>query len=85
MNKEEAIETGREWLEHSPPFNGVYHGPHGMRGLAGFICRECCKRIIARGCNLKAIASEPEWEQTGETCDICEQTRETSTFRPENT
>ena len=70
MNQEEAIKAGREWLEHSPPFDGVYHGPHGMRGPAGFVCGECCKRIIARGCNLRAIASIPVWEKADEQCNL---------------
>ena len=74
MKKTEAIRMGREWLDHSPPFdrNAIYYGPSGMTGAAGFVCRECCLRITGRGCNLKAIASMPLWDATGRTCSLCD-------------
>ena len=72
MNKNEAIELGREWLANSPPFDGVYVGPDFMSGLAGDICRACCRRIVARGCNLRAIASAPIWDAAGQVCSLCE-------------
>jgi hypothetical protein len=77
MNQTEAIQIGKEWLEHSPPFDGIYYGPDFMSGICGYVCRECCRRIIARGCDLKRIASTPIWEKTTETCALCEQTPET--------
>lgn len=74
MTKEKAIKAGREWLVHSPPFdrNAIYYGCAGMTGAAGFVCRECCLRITARGCNLKAIANVPVWELGNYVCSLCE-------------
>ncbi len=72
MTKEEAINTGREWLEQSPPFDGVYVGPDFMSGVVGCVCRGCCRRIAARGCDLKRIASVPIWEAAmTDVCDLC--------------
>ena len=74
MEKTEAPRMGREWLEHSPPFDrrAIYHGCAGMTGAAGFVCHECCMRITGRGCNLKAIASVPIWEPGNYVCALCE-------------
>jgi len=72
MNKIEAIQLGQEWLENSPPFDGVYAGPDFMSGVAGCVCRKCCRRILARGCDLKRIANVPMWEATADqVCDLC--------------
>jgi len=71
MNQSEAIKLGQEWLANSPPFDGVYVGPDFMSGNAGCVCRECCRRIVGRGCDLKRIANVPIWEKTNETCDLC--------------
>jgi len=72
MTKEEAIKTVREWLEHSPPFDGVYYGPDFMSGAVGCVCSGCCRRIVGRGCDLKRIANVPIWEATvNDMCDLC--------------
>ena len=72
MNQIEAIKLGREWLENSPPFDGVYVGPDFMSGVIGCACRVCCRRIAARGCDLKRIANVPIWEATmNNVCDLC--------------
>lgn len=72
MNQSEAIKLGQEWLAHAPPFDGIYYGPDLMSGLAGRVCRGCCRRIVARGCDLKRIANVPIWEATmNDVCDLC--------------
>ena len=72
MNKIEAIQLGQEWLANSPPFDGVYVGPDFMFGIAGCVCRGCCRRIVGRGCDLKRIANVPIWEATAnDVCDLC--------------
>jgi hypothetical protein len=72
MNKIEAIQLGQEWLANSPPFDGVYVGPDFMSGVAGCVCRGCCRRIVGRGCDLKRIANVPIWEATAnDVCDLC--------------
>lgn len=68
----EAINLGREWLENAPPFDGVSVGPDFMSGAAGCVCRGCCRRIVARGCDLRRIANVPIWEATvNDACDLC--------------
>lgn len=72
MNQIEAIKIGQEWIENAPSPDGAIVGPAAMNGPAGCVCRACCRRIIARGCNLKLIASIPLWE-TSPTyiCNLC--------------
>lgn len=72
MNQIEAIKLGREWLENAPPFDGVYVGPDFMSGVVGCVCRGCCRRVVARGCDMKRIANVPIWEATiNDVCDLC--------------
>ena len=72
MNQTEAIKLGQEWLTNSPPFDDVYVGPDLMSGVAGRVCRGCCRRIVARGCDLRRIANVPIWEATlDDICDLC--------------
>ena len=72
MNQIEAIKLGQEWLEHAPPFDGTIVGPDAMTGTAGCVCRRCARRIIARGCDIKRIASTPLWDASPtDVCNIC--------------
>ena len=63
---------GREWLEHAPePTNG---DPNllGFGGPIGFVCRDCASRIIGRGCNINALATEPLYKpQHNLCCALC--------------
>ncbi len=72
MKNEAAIKLGQEWLENAPSPDGAIVGPDAMTGPAGCVCRACCRRIIARGCNLKLIASTPLWDATStDICNLC--------------
>ena len=74
MNQLEAIKLGREWIENAPSGDGSVVGPDAMTGPAGCVCRACCRRISARGCNLKLIASTPLWEASpADICNLCTQ------------
>ena len=72
MNKIQAIELGREWLEDSSECPWPRSGPDFMRGEFLCVCNSCFHRIAIRDLDFKKIVNIPIWSSTGkEVCDLC--------------
>lgn len=74
--KADIIALAQRFLEHAPPATPAK--ATDLLGWAGayrvFICEQCAGRIIARGCDMKRIASVPVWKGANPPpppCDIC--------------
>lgn len=62
---------GREFLAHAPS-RGIA-GPIDLVGWKGMIevCSVCAGRIMARGCSMQELATEPVWDPCVVSCDLC--------------
>lgn len=69
---ESLVKLGREWLVNSPPATPSADGLVGWSGPVGFVCHACAGRLMARGCNFKALADTPVWDKKTQPCDLCE-------------
>jgi hypothetical protein len=66
------VNMGREWLANSPPAKISEAGLTGWSGPVGFVCSSCASRIMGRGCNFKALADCPVWENPQTPCSLCD-------------
>jgi hypothetical protein len=68
----ETLALAKRFIEHAPADPGpMADGIVGWNGRGVNVCCKCAGRIMARGCDFKAIATTPVWAPEKIICELC--------------